>query len=107
MPEIDWDGLLVRLCTLRSGGDLVVEEKIQSRDGAERLLFRSPLADLFFAAASDGPMRGGTDSLINSGSVKAARGSASTISRGTDSRMNSGRVRRVSGFFILLMRTAS
>ena len=105
-PEIEWDGLLVRLRTLRSGG-VFVPGKIQPNDGAERLLFLSPFGDLFLVNALNWSMSGGTGSLMNSGRVRIACGSALKTSGGTDSRMNSGRVRRVSGLFVLLSRTAS
>lgn len=81
--------------------------KIQSNDGAERLLFLSPLKDRSFVTAFGGSIPGGTGSFMNSGSVRIACGSASTTPGGTGSRINSGRVRRVSGFFILSSRTAS
>lgn len=105
-PEIECGGLLVRLSALRSGG-VLVPGKIQPNDGAERLLFRSPLGALLFVSALRGSMSGGTGSLMNSGRVRTACGSALKTSGGTDSRMNSGRVRRASGLFVLVSKTAS
>jgi hypothetical protein len=88
--------------------DFDVELKIQDSEEADVLLSRKFFSS---ASASAGGMefaRDGTGSLINSGSVKIFRGSASIGLVGTYSRINSGRVKSASGsLYFGGLRTAS